>query len=78
MTNKESLTLQDKQLTGGMTKPNARGTRADCLIQEVDSQTEIAPSASSISIVSAVCPAAGPELLMAGVSCFALHAAVMV
>ena len=58
-TNKESLTLQDKQLTGGMSKPNARGTRADCLIQEVDAQNGIAPSASSISIVSAVCPTAG-------------------
>lgn len=55
----ESLTLQDKQLIGFVTKPNARGTQADDLLQEADAQDEIAISASFISIVSAVCSAAG-------------------
>ena len=55
----ESLTLQHKQLTGCVTKPNARGTQADGLLQEADAQDEIAISASFISIASAVCSAAG-------------------
>lgn len=72
----ESLTPQDKQLTGCVTKPDAWGTQADDL-QEADAQDEMAVPASFISIVSAVCSAAGLRVTR-GQCCFALHAAGMV
>ena len=61
-THKESLTLQDKQLTGCVAKPNARGAQADHLTREVDAQNGMAVSASFTSTVSAGDPAAGLQV----------------
>ena len=73
--NSQSLTLQHKQLTGCVTKPNARGTQADDLLQEADAQDEIAISASFISIASVVCSAAGLQVTRG--HCFLLCSACL-